>query len=97
MKTELHEIELEPALLLDHDLAVERGVRREPFAERAQLREVAQERAAVAAPEAELAAIVLEHAAEAVPLRLVPDVRPRRDLVDKERLLRRERDVRPSR
>ena len=37
----------------------------------AQLREVAQERTAVARPEPQLAAGVLEHAAEAVPLRLV--------------------------
>ena len=61
----------------DHDLAVERGVGRQQIAERAQLGEVAQQRPAVAAPERELAAVVLEHAAEAVPLRLVlPTVRP---------------------
>ena len=41
-----------------------------------QLREVAQQRPPVARPERELAAVVLEHAAEAVPLRLVLPASP---------------------
>jgi hypothetical protein len=61
----------EAAAALDHDLAVERRVGREEIAERPELREVAQQRPAVAAPEGELAAVVLQNPAEAVPLRLV--------------------------
>ncbi len=48
---------------------------RQQLAERAQLREVAEQRPAVARPERELAAVVLEHAAKAVPLRLVAPAR----------------------
>src|SRR5438477_412830 len=40
-------------------------------------------------------AVVLEHAAKAVPLRLVPDVRTDRDLLDEQGFLRRERHVHP--
>src|SRR5512132_2597899 len=94
MEPHLHEIELETSLLLDDDLAVERGVGWQTLAERAELGEVAEERTAVAAPETKRATVVLEHTAEAVPLRLVPDVRPGRERLDEERLLRWERDVR---
>ena len=59
------------ALPRDDDLAVERRLRRELLAQRRQLGEVAQERPRVAAPKGDVAAQVLEHAAEAVPLRLV--------------------------
>jgi len=71
MEPHLHRVEVEAAAPLDHDLAVDRRVGREPLAERAQLREVAEQRSPVPAPERQLAAVVLEHAAEAVPLRLV--------------------------
>ena len=47
-------------------------------------------------PERELAAVVLEHAAEAVPLRLVLPAVAGRELADELRLHRRERDVRPG-
>ena len=57
--------------IVDHDLAVDRGAGRQQLAERPQLREVAQQRPAVPRPEPQLAAGVLEHAAESVPLRLV--------------------------
>src|SRR5437763_2020472 len=67
----LHRVEVEHAVPLDHDLAVQGRVGREELAERPELREVAEERAAVTAPERELAAVVLEHPAEAVPPRLV--------------------------
>src|SRR5438045_1574366 len=97
MQTQLHEIELEAALLRDDDLAVERGVRRKPLAQRAELWKVAKQRPSVAAPQAELAAIVFEDATEAVPLRLVPDVRSAGNVVDEQRLLRREGNVRACR
>src|SRR5438093_1702568 len=90
MEAQLHEIELEPPVLLDDDLAVERGVRRHPLTERTQLREVAKERTAVATPQTERTSVVLEHAAEPIPLRLVPDVRSGRHPFDEQRLLRRE-------
>ena len=71
MQAHLHRVEVELAFARDHDLAVERRVRRQQLAELPQLREVAEQRPTVARPERELAAVVLEHAAEAVPLRLV--------------------------
>ena len=97
MEAHLHRVEVERAVARDHDLAVERRVRRHQLAERPQLGEVAQQRPAVARPERELAAVVLEHAAEAVPLRLVPPAAAGRKLRDELRLHRRERDVRPGR
>ena len=90
----LHRVEVEHAVAGDHDLAVERGVGREQVAERRQLGEVAQQRAAVPRPERELAAVVLEHAAEAVPLRLVLPAVAGRQLADELGLHRREGDVR---
>src|SRR5512140_430904 len=69
-------------------------MRRHPVPERTQLREIPQQRSSVPAPEAELAAVVLEHAAEPVPLRLVPPGRALGDLLDEQRLLWRERNVR---
>ena len=71
MQPHLHRVEVELALARDHDLAVERRVGRQQLADRAQLGEVPQQRPAVARPQRDLAAVVLEHAAEAVPLRLV--------------------------
>ena len=71
VQAQLHRIEVEPPVARNHDLAVECGVGRKQVAERAQLREVAKQRPAVARPERELAAVVLEHAAKSVPLRLV--------------------------
>ncbi len=68
-------------------------MRRKPLADRPQLREVTEQRAAVAAPEGERAAVVLEDPAEAVPLGLVPPPVARWELVDELRLHRRERDV----
>ena len=97
MKAVLHRVEVEASFPLDDDLAVERGVRGQQLAEGPQLREVAQQRTAVAAPERELAVVVLEHTAEAVPLRLVLPLRAGRYLLDQLRLLRRERDVRARR
>ena len=94
MEAVLHRVEVEVALALDDDLAVERGVRREQLAEWPQLGEVAQQRTSVAAPQRELAVVVLEHAAEAVPLRLVLPLRAGRYLLDQLRLLRREGNVR---
>ena len=94
----LHRVEVEHAVARDHDLPVERGVGREQLAERPQLREVAEERPAVAGPERELAAVVLEHAAEAVPLRLVLPAFAGGELAHQLGFHRRERDVgaRPS-
>ena len=89
----LHRVEVETAVALDHDLAVERGVGREEVAERAQLGEVAEQRPLVPAPERELAAVVLEHAAEAVPLRLVLPAVALGQLADELCLHRRERHV----
>ena len=63
-------------------------------AEGLELREVAQERPAVARPQPQLAADVLEHAAESVPLRLVGPAVAERQLADELGLHRRERDER---
>src|SRR6185437_8003223 len=68
-------------------------MRRQRRAELTQLGEVAQERPPVAGPECELAAVVLEDAAEAVPLRLVAPLALPRQLGDELRLHRWERDV----
>src|SRR5205823_4377005 len=59
----------------------------------AQLREVAEQRARVAAPEVELALQVLEDAAEAVPLRFVLPAVGLGQPLDQLRLHRREREV----
>ncbi len=93
VEPQLHRVEVERTVALDHDLAVERRMRGKPFADGPQLREVAQERAAVPAPEGERAAVVLEDAAEAVPLGLVPPAVAGREVVDELRLHRRERDI----
>src|SRR5206468_11365924 len=71
VEAHLHRVEVESAVPRDHDLAVERGVWRHLLAQRTQLGEVAQQRPLVPRPERELAAVVLEHAAKAIPLRLV--------------------------
>ena len=78
MEPHLHRVEVEDAVALDDDLAVESGEWRKQLLERAQLGEVAQERPRVARPEAKLAGSVLEEAAEAVPLRLVLPLAARR-------------------
>jgi hypothetical protein len=92
VEPELHRVEVELALLRDHDLPVERGVGRKQLAERLELGEVAKQRALVARPERELTAVVLEDPAEAVPLRLVLPVAGR-ELRDELGLHRREGDV----
>jgi len=94
VEAHLHRVEVEHAVAGDHDLAVERGVGWHQLAECAELREVAQEWPAVPAPERELAAVVLEHAAEAVPLGLVLPAVALRKLPHELRLHRRERDLR---
>ena len=96
VKARLHRVEVEHAVAGDHDLAVERGVGREPLAERPELREVAQQRPAVPRPERELAAVVLQHPAKAVPLRLVLPALAGGELANELRLHRRERDVCPG-
>src|SRR5207237_5410577 len=93
VQSHLHGVEVEVPLALDDDLAVERRVRRQGLAERPELREVAEQRTLVAAPERELAAVVLEHAAEAVPLRLVLPAVARRELLHELGLHRREGNV----
>src|SRR2546430_1685003 len=95
MQAHLHRVEVELALTLDHDLAVERGVGWQEVSERTQLREIAEQRSSVAAPERQLTAVVLEHSAESVPLRLVLPALAHRQRLDEERLHRRKRDVRP--
>src|ERR671937_114061 len=55
MPPQLHRVEVQHAVALDHDLAVERRVRRQELAELSQLREVAEQRPGVAAPDGELA------------------------------------------
>ena len=92
MQPHLHRVEVERAVADDHDLAVERRARRQQLAERPQLGEVAEQRPLVPRPERELAAGVLEHAAEAVPLRLVLPAVALRQLAHELGLHRRERD-----
>src|SRR5581483_3990370 len=95
MQPRLQQVELEAAGLLEHDLAVERGVGRELVEQRAELGEVAQERAAVPAPYGRLGAVRLEHGPETVPLRLVlPAAAVLRQLGDELCFHRREGDVR---
>src|SRR5438132_5798895 len=94
MQAHLHRVEVELALTVDHDLAVERGVRWQEVSERTQLREITEERSSVAAPERQLTPIVLEDSAESVPLRLVLPALARRQRLDEEGLHRREGDVR---
>src|SRR3989442_3009671 len=71
VQAHLHRVEVESPAELDDDLSVERRVRWKQRSQRAELGEIAEERTAVAAPQGELAAVVLQHAAEAIPLRLV--------------------------
>jgi len=92
MQTHLHRVEVERAVTRDHDLAVERGFRRQQLAERSELGEVAEERPLVARPQRELAADVLEHSAEPVPLRFVLPAVSLRQLTDELGLHGRERD-----
>src|SRR3989442_14688655 len=92
MQAHLHRVEVELALTLDHDLAVERGAGWQEVSERPQLREIAEERSSVAAPERQLTAVVLEHSTESVPLRLVLPALARRQRLHEERLHRRGRE-----
>ncbi len=94
VQTILHRVELELAVELDDDLAIERRVRRHEIAELAKLGEVAQQRPLVPTPERELAAVVLQHSAEAVPLRLVLPALSFGKLLDEQRFHRREGNVR---
>src|SRR5439155_17092487 len=93
VEAHLHRIEVELAFACDHDLPVERRVGREQLADRAQLGEVAEERAAVARTERQLPVVVFKHAAEAVPLRLVAPAALLRQLRDELGLHRREGNV----
>ena len=93
MQPHLHRVEVELAVAGDDDLAVERGAGRQQLAERAQLGEVAEERPPVARPQRQLAAVVLQHAAEAVPFRLVPPAALLRQVGDELGLHRRERNA----
>src|SRR5882762_5618060 len=95
MQAHLHRVEVELAITLDHDLAVECGVGWQDVSERTQLREIAEERSSVAAPERQLTPVVLEDSAESVPLRLVLPALARRQRLDEERLHWREGNVRP--
>ena len=63
---------------------------RQQLAEGRELGEVPQQRPLVPRPERQLAAVVLEHAAEPVPLRLVLPAVAGRELADELRLHRRE-------
>ena len=90
----LHRVEVEDAVALDHDLAVERRERRQQLLERPQLGEVAEQRTRVPRPEPQLAGAVLEQAAEAVPLRLVLPLVALGQLAHELGLHRRERDRR---
>ena len=94
VQARLHRVEVEDAVTSDHDLAVDRGARRQDVAERRQLREVAQERPRVPRPEPQIAGRVLEQAAKPVPLRLVLPLVPLRELADELGLHGWERDDR---
>ena len=72
MLTQLQRVEVEPAVVRDHELAVEHDLVGKLREQRlAQLGEVAQQRLLVAALEIEVVAVAEHDAAEAVPLRLV--------------------------
>jgi hypothetical protein len=90
VQAHLHRVEVQDAVPRDHDLAVDRGARGQHALERPQLREVAEQRPAVAGPETQLAAGVLEQAPEPVPLRLVLPAVRRRELPHELRLHGRE-------
>ena len=94
MEAHLHRVEVELAVARDHDLAVERRVGRQELADRAQLREVAQQRPAVARPERELAAVRSRARRESRPTSARSASAPARELRDELRLHRRERDLR---
>ena len=94
MQPRLHRVEVQDAVPCDHDLAVDRGARRQEIAEGRQLGEVAQERPRVPRPEPKVAGRVLEQPAEAVPLRLVLPLVALGELADELGLHRRERDDR---
>ena len=93
MEPRLHRVEVEDAVVRDHDLAVERRVRRKEVAERPELGEVPEQRPLLPRPQRELAAVVLEDPPKAVPLRLVLPAVALRELAHELGLHRRERDV----
>ena len=93
MEAHLQRVEVERSVALDDDLAVDSRVRLQFLPERLELREIAEEGAAVTAPEMQLARHVLEDPLKAVPLGLVlPTVRIGQ-LVDELGLHRREREL----
>ena len=94
MEPRLHRVEVEDAVPLDDDLAVERGERWEELLERPELREVAKEWPRVPRPQPQVAGAVLEEASEAVPLRLVLPLVALGQVADELGLHRRERDRR---
>jgi hypothetical protein len=96
VESHLQGVELEPPVAVDHDLAVERRVGRHQITEPAELGEVAQKGPSVPAPEGELTAVVLEHAAESVPFRLVLEPVVARHLANQFGLHGWERNVRPG-
>src|SRR5215212_462167 len=92
MQPQLHCVEVEHAVTLDHDLAVERRVGRKQLSDLEELRKVTKQWPRVPAPDRELAFQVLHHPAKAVPLRLVLPV-ALRQLGDELGLHRREGKV----
>ena len=93
VKAHLHGVEVERAVALDDDLAVERRAGRQALPEWLQLGEVAKQRALVPAPETQLAVEVLEHAAKSVPLGLVLPALTGRELADELGLHGREGEI----
>jgi hypothetical protein len=71
----LQRVEVEPRRRGDHDLAIERAARRQPFGEhRVQVRKVAVQRLGIAALDAHAERVVEHDGPEAVPLRLEQEV-----------------------
>jgi len=93
MEAHLQRVEVESAVALDDDLAVQGRARREPLAELLQLREITEERSAVTTPEMQFPRHVLEDAAKAVPFRLVLPAVPPGQLVDEFCLHRRKGEL----
>ena len=93
MQAHLHGVEVEDAVALDDDLAVERRASAAGASRAVRSSgKVAQQRTCVPRPETELARAVLEEPSEAVPLRLVLPLVAFRQIADELRLHRRERD-----
>src|SRR5207245_10828799 len=92
-QAQVQPVELERAVGLEDDLAVQCRVRWQEIAELSQLGKISKQRPLVPTPERELSAVVLEHAAKAVPLRLVLPALALGKLFHELRFHRRERDV----